>query len=220
MPLEHILRAMQAQADGEIEKITQRAEEEAAQLVAEAQAEAETIQARHRARVEPMLAAEAASILNKAKLGALRASANAREQLLIQAFTGAEECLAQMRASGQYAQVFRALAREALEGLEGDLVAYVDPRDVEMATGVFAQLAIQPSIEAQPTPLGGVSIATRDGRITIVNTVASRLERARGALRGPVAAILTLGHKEDTDQVQHPEADKEWKTSTAMPMPA
>ncbi len=210
MPLEHILRAMQAQADGEIEKITRVAEEEAAALVAEADAEALKIRSRHRARVEPMLAAEAASLQNTAKLGALRATANAREELLVTAFRQAGDCLAQMRSTPAYAGIFRALAREAVEGLGDDLVARVDPRDVALARTVFAELHAQVEIQEQEIPLGGLEVMTRDGRIFIVNTLASRLERARGQLRGPVAAILA-------DQAK---PDKEWTTSTAMPMPA
>lgn len=210
MPLEHILRAMQAQAESEIEKITRAAEEEAAALIAEAEAEAERIRARHRARVEPMLIAEAASLQNTAKIGALRAKANAREQLLVAAFTQAANCLAEMRAAQSYAALFSILAREAVEGLGTDLVAHVDPRDVALARSAFAELGAQVEIEQQEIPLGGLDVMTRDGRIMIVNTLVSRLERARGQLRGPVATILA-------DQAK---PDKEWTTSTAMPMPA
>lgn len=210
MPLEHILRAMQAQADSEIEKLARAAEEEAAALVAEAEAEAQKIRARHRARVEPMLATEAASLQNTAKLGALRATANAREQLLVAAFTQAANCFAEMRATQSYAALFRTLAREAVEGLGTDLVAHVDPRDVALARSAFTELGVQVEIKPQDIPLGGLEVMTPDGRIAIVNTLASRLERARGQLRGPVAAILA-------DQAK---PDKEWTTSTAMPMPA
>ena len=45
MPLEHILRAMQAQAESEIQNITRAAESETAQLIAEAETEAKAIRA-------------------------------------------------------------------------------------------------------------------------------------------------------------------------------
>lgn len=210
MPLEHILRAMQAQADSEIAKITRASDEEAAALIAEAESEAEKIRARHRARVEPMLVTEAASLQNTAKIGALRAIANAREELLVESFAQASECLAQMRTSQTYAAIFRALARQAVEGLGGNLIAHVDPRDITLARSVFAELGASVQIEEQDIPLGGLEVMTPDARIVIVNTLASRLDRARGQLRGPVAAILA-------DQAK---PDKEWTTSTAMPMPA
>jgi vacuolar-type H+-ATPase subunit E/Vma4 len=190
VPLEHILRAMQAQAEGEITKTTQAASEEAAQLIAEAEAEAKTIRARHRARVEPMLLAEAASVQNKAKIGALRAAANAREQLLVEAFTRAQDCLADLRTSNKYPGIFRQLAREAVEGLGKDVVVRVDARDLALARTTFADLGVKAEIQEQPMPLGGLQVMTRDGRIAIVNTLASRLERARSVLRGPVAGIL------------------------------
>jgi V/A-type H+/Na+-transporting ATPase subunit E len=190
VPLEHILRAMDAQAESEVAKLTQAANEEAELLIAEAEAEAKTILARHRARVEPMLVNEAASVQNKAKLGALRAAANAREQLLIEAFTRAQDCLEEMHASAQYPAIFRALAREAVDGLGDDLVTYVDPRDVKLVRATFAELGVKAEIQERPIPLGGLEVMTRDGRIAIVNTLASRLERSRNILRGPVAGIL------------------------------
>lgn len=210
MALEHILRAMQAQAASEIDQITSAADEEAAQLDAETEHAVQQIRARHRARVEPMLLAEAASLQNKAKLGALRAAANAREQLLVAAFKQAGECLAEIRHSPQYAAVFRALAQEAVQGLSGDLVALVDPADAALAHQTFSQLGLSLEIQETPCPLGGLQVTTRDGRVVIVNTLASRLDRAQTRLRGPVAAILA-------DQVK---PEKEWTTSTAMPMPA
>ncbi len=215
MPLEHILRAMQVQADGEIAKITRAAEDEAAQLLADAQAQAVAIRARHRARVEPMLATQAAGLQNKAKLSALRALADAREQLLTDAFARAETRLAQIRASEEYTAIFAALARQAVAALDADpsgqvLIAYVDPRDVALARAMFAELNADAEIKTQPIPLGGLQVTTRDGRIAITNTLAARLARARHLLRGPVAAIL----------VGHAESNQEWTTRTIMPMPA
>ncbi len=190
MPIEHILRAMQAQADVEIEKTTHAADEEAAQHIAEAENEAQTIRVRHRARVEPLLINDSASLQNKAKLSVLRATAQAREQLITNAFTQAETSISQIRASKEYPAIFRALAREALEELSGDLVVSVDPRDAELATRVFKELGTPADIETQPIPLGGLKVMTRDGRVTIVNTLATRLERAHALLRGPIAGIL------------------------------
>ncbi len=207
MPLEHILRAMRAQADAEIAKIDCAADVEAAQLIAEAEAAARAIRARHRARVEPMLVAEAAGLQNKAKLGALRATANAREELISEAFAQAQECLSQIRESKQYATIFRALAQEAVQALGSDpsasfdsardrgsgqsLTVRVDLRDVEIARSAFEEIGVNAEIEMLPIPLGGLEVMTRDQRIAIVNTLAVRLERARNVLRGPVARVLT-----------------------------
>lgn len=199
MPLEHILRAMQAQADGEIEKITRAAETEAAQLLAEAEQQAQAIRARHRARIEPVLLTEAASLQNKAKLNTLRAAANAREQLLQDAFAQSEARLAELRGSKENERIFRLLAVEAVAALKGDpstgsgqnLTACIDPRDAVLARSVLAELKVDAEIKTQTNPLGGLEVATHDERETAVNTFAARLERARTALRGPVAGILT-----------------------------
>lgn len=208
MGLEHILRTMQAQADGEIATILRAAEEEASQLIAEAENEAHAIRARHQARVEPRLSAQMASLRNKAKLNALRTVANAREQLLVEAFTQAEACLEQIRESKEYVAIFLALAREAVGACGEDLIACVDPRDIALAHRTFAELGMNAEIEPQPIRLGGLEVMTRDRRVVVVNTLAARLDRTHKILRSPVAAIL-LGKSEG-----------EWKPSTAMPMPA
>lgn len=218
MPLEHILRAMQTQANDEIAQLTRAADDEIAQLIADAESQAQVIHARHHARVEPLLANESASIQNQAKLAALRALTDAREQLLIQAFAQAESCFAQMRESERYPAVFRALAQEAVEALTGDstpsqeqtLVVHVDPRDMSLAHQVFSESGVPFKIEAEPIALGGLQVTTYDARLVVTNTLAVRLERARNTLRGSVAAILT----------NTLESNKEWTTTTATPTPA
>jgi V/A-type H+-transporting ATPase subunit E len=201
---------MQAQADAEIKKINRAADQEATQLIAEAETLAQTIRTRHRARVEPLLATEAAGLQNKARLGALRAIANAREELITDAFVQAEKRLERMRATEDYAATFRVLAQEAVQTLgNNDVVVHVDLRDESIARDVFANLDMNVSLETQSIPLGGLEVTTRDGRIVIVNTLASRLEHARKILRGSVARILTA---EKTDE--------SWTTATNMPTPA
>ncbi len=190
MPLEHILRAMQAQADQEISATTRAAEEEAAQLIAEAEQQARATRERHCARVEPALRAEAAALQNKAKLESLRAVANAREALLTEAFAKAGDCLAGVRRSKQYPALFRALAQATVAELGNEIVAHVDPVDVELARGVFAQMGVKAQVQSQPLPLGGLEAQAPDGRVVVINTLASRLARARTVLRGPVAEIL------------------------------
>lgn len=218
MPLEHILRAMQAQADSEIAQITRAAEIEIEQLIAEAETQAKAIRARHLARVTPMLASKTANIQNQAKLGALRALADAREQLLNDAFAQAEVRLAQIRASPQYASIFRALTHESIDALgnasttsqDRNLIVRVDPQDTELARQVFAEAGVQCRIETQSMALGGLELTTHDGRVVVTNTLAVRLERARKLVRGPVAKIL----------VDNPESNNEWMTSTVTPTPA
>lgn len=191
MPLEHILRAMQAQADREIERIAHAAETEAVRLIAEAETAGQGIRERHRARVEPMLITEAAGLQSNAKLAVLRAMADAREQVLGEAFARAEKRLARIRETKEYPALFRALAVEAIQAFDGHRVAQVDPRDVALARAVFAETGMSIDLEAVAIPLGGLQMRTGDARIIIDNTLAARLERARSILRGPVARIVT-----------------------------
>lgn len=218
MPLEHILRAMQAQADAEIAQITRAADAEIAQLIAEAEAHAQAIRARHRARTELLIAQQAATLQNQAELDARRALAEAREQLLNEAFAQAQARLAHIRQSNDYPAILRALAQQAINALGNDvtttsaqrLIVRVDPDDVALARTVFSELGVSFEIVPQTMPLGGVEIATLDERIVITNTLAARLERVRKYLRGTIAQML----------VGNLASNQEWMTSTAMPTPA
>lgn len=157
--------------------------------------------------MEPLLATEAAGLQNQARLGALRAMANAREELIADAFAQAQDCLSQIRESQQYAAIFRAMAHEVVQALgDQDIIVRVDPRDEAIARKIFSEFNVHAEIETQEILLGGLYVTTRDGRIEIVNTLAARLEKARKIMRGPVARILTEA-----------ETDERWTMATSMP---
>ncbi len=199
MPLEHILNAMQTQAERRIAEISSLAEAQAARMIGEAEAEAETTRAGLLAGVGPKVSIQAAIRQNRAKLTALRTAATAREQLIVDSFQQAESSLAEIRESPDYVPIFRALAREAVRGLGDDMIATVDPRDADLARAVFAEIGVSAEIREREIPLGGLVVATGDQRIIVDDTLASRLERARDALRRPVAAILSDSSKPEPE---------------------
>ena len=210
MSLEHILNAMRAEVASQIQDIYRTADEQSARVAAAAHDQAAAIRARHKVRAEQRLAEQAARLDNHARLEAARRTAATRHELLELAFQGAEQALAEIRQSPRYPAVLSALVREAVTGLEGDLVTEVDVHDVALTRSAFAELGIAPEVRVRDTPLGGLVVMSADRRVIVANTLASRLDHARGPLRGPVAAILSgCGTSEN-----------EWKPTMTMPTPA
>ena len=87
--------------------------------------------------------------------------------------------------------LFRQLIEEAAQGLptKGGILE-VAPGDAEAAKDVCKDLGLAVEVRETPEVSGGIRLTTEDRRITVENTVASRLSRARTALVSRVAEIL------------------------------
>ncbi len=117
MPLEHILQAIEAEAQAEIDRITAEAEAQAGEILAKAEAEAAAIRQRHLGAVAPLVHTERARLLNEARLAALREVMQVREELIADAFALAEKQLAEVRRQPEYSHLLCRLAEEAIAEL-------------------------------------------------------------------------------------------------------
>ncbi|MFQ6058307.1 MAG: V-type ATP synthase subunit E [Anaerolineae bacterium] len=190
MALEDILRAMEAEAQGEVERLEAEAEAAAREILAEAEAEAKAIKERHLAKVLPSLRAEQARLLHEAKLAALREVVNAREGLIARAFALAEERLSQICAQDDYPRFLRRLTEEVVAELGDNLLVKVTSRDVPLMSQILADMGVRGTVQAGLNSLGGLEASTSDGRISLSNTLESRLKRARQLLRREIAALV------------------------------
>lgn len=211
MPLEHILQAIEAEAQAEIDRITAEAETKAQQILAKAEAEAVAIRQRHLDAVVPLVQVECARLLNDARLAALREVMQVREQLIADAFALAEERLAEVRYQPQYPSLLRRLAEEAIGALgdSSQVVIRVDSRDVALVEAFLDSLAVTATVEPVLECLGGLEVCTADGRIVVSNTFETRLNQARRRLRCEVADLVAGGF-----------VAEKWLASTTMATPA
>lgn len=190
MALKHILRAMEAEIEAEIQQIKAEAEAEAAAILAEARQEAEAIRQRHRQDVLPALRAEQARLINQAKLAALRARMAAREGFLEEALGLARRKLAGLRERDDYPRLLRASTQEALADLGSQVCLRVDPQDAELMAQIADELHLKAEIEPSLPCLGGLEARTADGRVVACNTIEARLEKAQPLIRQKVLAAL------------------------------
>lgn len=190
MALADILRAMEQQAQAEIARLQAQAESEAAAIVAKAEEEAKAIRARHLAAIQPRSQQDIARLWSEANVEARRALLLARETLLEEAFTAAQQELERWRERADYPRCLGVLLREAVADLGDEVALSVDPRDEAVVRRLVAELGISARIVCGLHTAGGVQASTPDGRITVVNTLEARLQRSRRHLRRTLAAIL------------------------------
>ena len=124
--------------------------------------------------------------------GAIREQAlKSREKVFESAFETAVQRLMLLRQDENYPAIFRRLVEETIEAAgEGVFVVHVDPRDRDLCTRTLAALNVSCEVRTDLTGMGGLAVSSPDGRITLKNTLESRLERAREHKRREIHAAL------------------------------
>ncbi len=191
MAIEDIFRALEKQAEQECRDILNAADLQAAAIIDEARQEAERIRQRRLESIEEPLQARANAVVNEARLEVKRALAAVREETLEQVFDQARDKLASLRGTSRYERVFQALAEEALDGVSASYEVLVDPADVELAERVVGAVRPGGTVLGNLSTIGGLVVATRDGRVRRHNTFESRLESVRSIAQAEIAEIIS-----------------------------
>lgn len=190
MALEDMLKALEEEGCAECERILSQAEARAKQIVEEAEQEGKAIKESHMAKAKELLKSEKSRILNEANFAVKKAVIQAKDSLISEVFDRVSDRIQRIRASSEYPEVFRRLASEALANAEGKLFISVDERDREVAKSVLDGLGVDYELRTDIQCCGGLTVTTADGRITFVNTLDSRLDKARAVLKPDVASVL------------------------------
>lgn len=190
MALEDIFRALEEQAQRECDEILQDARDQAESISAEAADQAEAIRAARTEEAERVTRQRAAQSANSAKLEAKKRVAGVKEAAVSAAFESAGGSLGKVRGSSGYPAVFKALAEEALAGMEGELEVWVDPADAALAEATLRELGVSAAVRPELETSGGLMVTKDSGRIMRRNTFENRLEKVRLLAQADVAEIL------------------------------
>jgi vacuolar-type H+-ATPase subunit E/Vma4 len=175
--LDRILKAIEADAEVEIARITAEAEARCAALRAQAEAAAARTTAARRARAGEELARLRTAAVAEADVDVLRALSLARAEIANEALSELRGRLQALRDDPAHsARITAALLREGLERLPGAAIIRVDRRDGALAAEVLAALGACAAVEATLTTWGGGVLDDRLGR-TLDNTLEARLGR-------------------------------------------
>ncbi len=189
MAIEDILKALEEQAQADIDAVLDEARAHADLIEKQAIAEAEGIRDGYAKQVERSANSRASKLVNAARLESKMAVSSARGDGLEAVFAGARERLGGLRSEASYPNLFAKLAEEALAGIEGDVVIHVDPADAELAQAALAKHGAG-RVETDLKCAGGVVVESSGGRIVRRNTLEDRLERSRQLVQAEAAKVL------------------------------
>jgi V/A-type H+-transporting ATPase subunit E len=199
MSLEVILAAILAAGDAQVTAIATRAQQEAEALLAGARQEGEQVRQATRERVTRPAYRERARIIHRARLTRLRTIGDVREAAVDAALEQARFRLAQVRFDPGYPDILSCLVQQALAELRGSLEDVrrarleADPRDEELLVRILRDMNLDLAVGYRLECWGGVIARSEDGRIVVINTLESRLERAMPFLRRYLAALFEEG---------------------------
>lgn len=211
MSLEHILQALEREAQQQIAAMEEAAQAEAEQILSQAQAQAAAVRQRHLAASRAALEVERTRRLNRAKMAALQAVLSAREALITSALEAAARHLAALSTTEVYAGLLRRLAQEAVERLGRDqpLCLHVWPRDVGLMHQFVREMGLSAIVtgdlenkagfaipELAGEGLGGLAVTTAEGRVSLINTLEMRLQRVAQLYRSQIAQFI-FNHQQD-----------------------
>lgn len=204
MALENILQALEAEAAKKIAAIKGEALAEVEKIQSQARAEAAAIRRQQLEAARVRLQTEQARILNLARQKALQRVLGTREELIRAALDQAARELAALSDTEEYVLVLQQLLKESLETLggAGPFKLWVQRQDVELMEQIIAKMDVQATVEANlagegqwDAELGGLITATPDGRIRLINTLETRLQRVATLYRAQIAHMV-LNHIE------------------------
>lgn len=201
MGLEEIFQTLEDEGQREREEVIKKAKEQERRIIEEAEREAKKIKDEQIEKISSFLRREQTRILGEARLANQREIVRAKEEIISKVFTIVKEKIAHFREEGNYPTVFESLFEEAVRNLPLGRVKidlFVDKRDINLAQKILAKTKeVITSIDYEIHPdlqcSGGLKIDVDGGKITIVNTLDLRLEKAIQVLQAELLTLLFPG---------------------------
>jgi len=190
MALEDIFRALEEQAEQECRQILEDARDQADAIIEEANEKAQEIRDNMVAEAERVTRRRASQSVNSARLETKKKVAALKQDAVAGVFDKALESMRTLRDSGAYPATFKALAEEAVAGLDGGVEVLVDPADADLARRTFEEKGIDAAVKPEISTSGGLVVVTGGGRIMRRNTLEDRLGKVRQLIQSDVAEKL------------------------------
>jgi len=182
--LEAILRALDLKATADAEAIEAKARKRVAEIESEVEREAARTRRQTLGKAEDKIRGEVNAIAYSASIKARNELIKAQEEAVGKAFEVAEKRLLSVSKGEGYPKILEALLDECLEYFSGEVVLEVSAQDRERIEGLMARRQVPYRISDTPLDAaGGLNASTADGEIVVLNTLESRLEKARDKLK-------------------------------------
>ncbi len=191
MAIEDIFRALEEQADDEVNRILHAATVQADAIEHEARDEAERITNAKIQAADAAVQNKATKAVNSARLQVKRDLAEVRDHAVDAVFDETAKRLAAMRGTPGYERILTALLKEASARVDGECEIRVGPEDADLAKKVASDLGLTFTVVPTLDSIGGVIVSTHEGRVVHDNTFESRLYKARNVAGTHIAEVLT-----------------------------
>jgi len=198
-----IVSSIMSDAQIKAESILAEAEKENDSILSEGNVEAAAEKEKILENAEKLAKMRYQQIISEAKMNSRRMELEAREEVIEEAFSKAEEKLKEIAfsdATEYKASLEKVITEAGTEIGGGDLIVHVKESDMAKIKGNLP--AIEKNISDQtgtPTKLemgdnintiGGAVLKTKNGEIEVNNTIEARMLRFKKSLRSEVAGIL------------------------------
>lgn len=190
MGLDTIVAAIAAEADSEVERITDEASLRVESILAEARSRSHEEQAHWEDSRAEETSQAVAGIVNRARLVSDRKVADAREALFREALGRLIGRIDLVVAGSGYPGILRELHAEAVAVVpDPDATLLVRPEDEELARQIAREHGSTGAVKGVLECIGGLDVEARDGR-SVRNTVDSRLVQAERPLRRLAVQVI------------------------------
>jgi len=190
MALDDMLKVLEEDGEKQRAAVREKAQKDMDDILKAAREEGEKIKKEQIDLVLAPLDKEKSRILNAAKLEVKKKLAETKKDLLKKVDSEVREKIEKLRNSQEWTAIFKQLLSEASQRVNGKVIVKVDRRDENIARKIMSELGVQYQLEIDASLLGGVTVTSEDGRISLINTFESRLERANRLLRPMVTSTL------------------------------
>ncbi len=191
MAYNELLQSMELGAQEKTQAILENAKRAAESVLTEAQREAEVIKKRLLSQADTSVRIERNRSLYLLSEELKADLAVEKGRMYREAFSEAEKRLGSCRGDSRYPESFSHLLDESLEGIPaGEVEVHIDPKDAALCTASSGKTGTRLNVVPDLSCLGGVIVRNGDGSITIDDTLETRFENAREALKKEIYSLL------------------------------
>ncbi len=173
-----MLKVLEAEAKESADKTIAEAQAQADETLVEAKKSGEKQAQKSLDKANQRIKLERAKALSNANFEVKKEVLKAQEEVIEQLFTTIKE--EAKRDFGSDYELFKSLASEALRKFDGQEVkVLVNAKSKDLAERVMSELGENYKVEAGLNGVGGLKVSSADSRVTVDNTIESRLSKVR-----------------------------------------
>jgi vacuolar-type H+-ATPase subunit E/Vma4 len=191
MPYEDLISAVKASAQERIKELQERAQAEAQKIRKDAEERAQGTRSAYLEEAARGVKLEKGKLISKVGAEKRMALARLKDDLFQQVFARAAQEISSVRNHPAYRESFKGMVREAMEELAREEVRiHIDPRDETLCREILKEMQRNCDVVTDLTTLGGLNATTADGRLMVLNTLESRLQRAKELMKSEIMSTL------------------------------